>query len=76
MRQERFKRECSFDIRSETKIISTQKQFESVSIEENSEEEEDRHNSERRFPWRIDYSDFIDSRRTIGLEWSKLRKWS
>ena len=39
VRQERFKRECSFDIRSETKIISTQKQVESVSIEENTEEE-------------------------------------
>ena len=24
VRQERFKRECSFDIRSETKIVSTQ----------------------------------------------------
>ena len=76
MRQERFKRECSFDIRSETKIVSTQKQVESVSIEENSQEEKDRHYSERRFPRRIDYSDFIDSRRTIGVEWNKLRKWS
>ena len=76
MRQERFKRECSFDILSETKIISSQKQVERVGIEENSEEEKDRHNSERRFPRRVDNSDFIDSRRIIGVEWIKLRRWS
>ena len=74
VRQERFERECSFDIRSETKIVSTQKQVERVGIEENSEEEKDRHNSKRRFPRRIDNSDFIDSRRIIGVDWNKLRK--
>ena len=36
----------------------------------------DRHNSKRRFPGCIDNTDFIDSRRTIGVEWIKLRKWS
>ena len=74
MRQESFKRECSSDNRSETKTISTLEQVERVGIEENSEEEKDRHNSKRRFPRRIDNSDFIDSRRIIGVEWIKLRK--
>ena len=71
-----LKKECFSDICSETQIVSTQKQVEKVSIEENSEEEKNRHNSERRFLRRIDYSDFIDSRRTIEVEWIKLRKWS
>ena len=43
-------------------------------LKKNSEEEKDRHNSERRFPRRIDYSDFVDSRWTIGFKWNKLRK--
>ena len=56
------------------KIISTQKQVEGVSVEENFEEEKDRHNTERRFPRRINNSDFIASRRATGVEWIKLRK--
>ena len=39
MRRERFKRECSFDIFSETRINSSPKLVERVGIEENSEEE-------------------------------------
>ena len=45
-----------------------------LSIEENSEEEKDRHNSEMRFPRRIDNSDFIDSRRTNWGQMDQVKK--
>ena len=56
------------------KLSRNRNKLREFGIEENSEEEKDRHNSNRRFPRRIDNSDFVDSRWIVGVEWIKLRK--